>query len=74
MESITIPRIIDRLKKLPPDKLTVVYDFVSYLAERQTDLKLILEGSESYHTMLASQEILAEGWNLPEEDEAWRDL
>lgn len=74
MENITIPRIVDRLKNLPPDKLTVVYDFVSFLAERQPELKKILEGSKSYYTMLASEEVLAEGWNLPEEDEIWRDL
>ncbi len=74
MENITIPRIVDRLKNLPPDKLTVVYDFVSFLAERQPDLKKILEGSESYNTMLASEEVLAQEWNLPEEDEAWCDL
>ena len=74
MENITITRIVDRLKKLPPDKLTVVYDFVFFLAERQPDLKKILEGSESYYTMLASEEVLSQEWNLPEEDETWCDL
>lgn len=74
MEMITIPKIIERLKKLPPEKLPVVYDFVSFLAERQPDLKQILEGSEAYQIMLASQDVLAKDWNIPEEDEAWRDL
>jgi hypothetical protein len=74
MENITIPKIVDRLKTLPPEKLPVVYDFVSFLAERQPQILQILESSESYQTMLASQEILAKDWNRPEEDEAWRNL
>jgi hypothetical protein len=74
MNGVTIPKIIDRLKELPPEKLPVVYDFVSFLAERQLDLKQILESSESYQTMLASQEVLSKDWNRAEEDEAWRDL
>lgn len=74
MEIITIPKIVDRLKKLPPEKLPVVYDFISFLAERQLDLKSILEGSETYQTMLASQGVLERDWNQPEEEEAWRDL
>jgi hypothetical protein len=74
MNGVTIPKIIDRLKELPPEKLRVVYDFVSFLAERQLDPKRILESSESYQTMLASQEVLSKDWNRAEEDEAWRDL
>lgn len=30
--------------------------------------------SEAYLTMLASEEILGRDWDLPEEDEAWKDL
>lgn len=74
VNGVTIPKIIDRLKELPPDKLPVVYDFVSFLAERQVELKRILETSESYQTMLASQDVLSKDWNRPEEDEAWRNL
>jgi hypothetical protein len=74
MNMITIPQIIERLKTLPPDKLPVVYDFVSFLAERRPDLKQIFETSEAYQTMLASQDVLATDWNQPEEDEAWRNL
>jgi hypothetical protein len=52
----------------------VVYDFVSYLMER--DLKQVLREtpSESYQTMLASEAVLQRDWDLPEEDEAWADL
>ncbi|MDX9865722.1 MAG: hypothetical protein RBT34_13040 [Anaerolineaceae bacterium] len=30
--------------------------------------------SEAYHTMLASEKILREDWNSPEEDTAWANL
>ena len=30
--------------------------------------------SEALLCMLASEEVLAEAWNTPEEDEAWKDL
>jgi hypothetical protein len=33
-QTVTIPQITDRLLLLPAGKLMVVYDFVSYLAER----------------------------------------
>ncbi len=35
MSSVTIDQIDERLKALPPEKLIVVYDFVSFLAERE---------------------------------------
>lgn len=34
MPSVTIAEIDERLRHLPPEKLTVVYDFVSYLLAR----------------------------------------
>lgn len=30
--------------------------------------------SDAMLSMLASEEVLAEAWNTPEEDEAWKDL
>ncbi len=36
MQSINISQITKSLQKLPADKLMVVYDFISYLAERET--------------------------------------
>lgn len=30
--------------------------------------------SDAMFAMLASEEVLAEAWNTPEEDEAWKDL
>jgi hypothetical protein len=35
MQTVTIAQITERLRKLPAEKLVVVYDFVSYLSERE---------------------------------------
>ncbi len=63
----TIERIDERLRQLPPEKLAVVLDFVSYLVEREF-------ASESFQTMLASEAVLRRDWDTPEEDEAWAHL
>jgi hypothetical protein len=34
MQTVTVQQITDNLKKLPADKLAVVYDFIAYLAEK----------------------------------------
>lgn len=67
MQAITIPQIAEQLKQLPPDKLAVVYDFVTFLVERQPI-------SETWQTMLATEAVLRRDWQRPEEDEAWADL
>lgn len=74
MITVSIPEIVERLKILPPDKLAAVYDFVSYLAERETAHKVTENLSEAYLTMLASQQLLKKDWELPEEDAAWANL
>ena len=51
----------------------VVYDFVSYLVDRET-AQLHAEMSEALQTMLASEAVLRRDWDLPEEDLAWADL
>jgi len=66
MTTTNLEAIEERLRELPPDKLAVVYDFVSFLAEGCT--KSALE------TMIASEAVLARDWNRPEEEEAWADL
>lgn len=35
MSSVTIPQIMERLRRLDPQRLTVVSDFVEFLIERQ---------------------------------------
>ena len=66
MTTNNLKAIEERLRELPPEKLAVVYDFVSYLAEGCS--KSALE------TMIASEAVLARDWNRPEEEEAWADL
>jgi hypothetical protein len=73
MRTVAIPQITERLQKLPADKLAVVYDFVSYLVERETGQA---QGSfsEAFQTMLASEAVLRRDWDRPEEDVAWANL
>lgn len=68
-----VSQITERLEKLPRDKLSVVYDFVSYLLDRETDQPQP-HHSGAFHTMLASEAVLARDWDRPEEDTAWADL
>lgn len=72
MQEIAIPQITRRLQDLPTDKLAVVYDFVSYLADRHTEVDETF--SNAFQTMLASEMVLRRDWDRPEEDEAWADL
>jgi hypothetical protein len=74
MLSVTISQIVERLQKFPPEKLSVVYDFVSYLAERSENQLRASFGSETFQTMLASESVLGRDWNRPEEDSAWANL
>lgn len=71
---VTIDQIDEGLKKLLPEKLVVVYDFVSYLLERALEQSLRDTSSEAFQTMLASEVVLARDWNRPEENLAWADL
>jgi TorA maturation chaperone TorD len=73
MRTVAIPQITERLQKLPADKLAVVYDFVSYLVERETR-QAQEKSSEAFQTMLASEAVLRRDWDRPEEDKAWADL
>jgi hypothetical protein len=74
MQSVTISQIEERLRNLPPEKLAVVYDFVSYLMDREVRRAVMETPSEGYQTMLASQSVLQRDWDRPEEDEAWANL
>jgi len=67
MQTITVSQIEERLRKLSPDRLAVVFAFVSYLLEQQL-------ASESFQTMLASEPLLRQDWERPEEESAWADL
>lgn len=71
---VTIDQIEERLRHLPPEKLGVVYDFISYLLEREGAELFGASDSGAYQTMLASEQVLHRDWDRPEEDVAWADL
>ncbi|MEX2138364.1 MAG: hypothetical protein WD894_03835 [Pirellulales bacterium] len=74
MPSVTIAQIDERLQRLPREKLAVVYDFVSYLLERDVADLLTAGNSSARDTMLASEAVLRRDWDRPEEDAAWAHL
>ena len=74
MQSVTIAEIDERLQHLSPEKLIVVYDFVSYLLERDLADLLLDDDTNSRATMLASEAVLRRDWDRPEEDAAWAHL
>ncbi len=72
--SAIISQIEDRLRRLPPDKLGAVYDFISCLLDREGVELLGTTDSGSFQTMHASEQVLRRDWDRPEEDVAWADL
>lgn len=74
VQQVSIPEIVERLRQLPSDKLGVVYDFVSYLLEKQEVASKGRRGAEATETMIASEMALKRDWDTPEEDAAWADL
>jgi hypothetical protein len=74
MAEVTVSEIDKRLQLLPPEKLNVVYEFVSFLLERDGAELLLDSEVSSRATMLASEEVLSRDWNLAEEDAAWAHL
>ena len=74
MQTVTVDQIGEHLHKLPPDKLSVVFDFVSYLLDRETASFSVLTDANARETMLASEAVLRRDWDRPEEDAAWAHL
>lgn len=74
MHTVTIAQITERLRKLPAEKLIVVYDFVSYLSERELGEILHDTATRAIESMLASEAVLRRDWDRPEEDTAWASL
>ena len=71
---VTFQEIDKRLRMLPPEKLPVVYDFISYLLERDLADLGDTTLSDARTTMLASEAVLKRDWERPEEDKAWAHL
>jgi hypothetical protein len=74
MQRITIAQITERLQRLPAEKLVVIYDFVSYLSERELGKMLSDTTTKAGEFMLASEAVLRRDWDRPEEDAAWASL
>jgi len=74
MHAVAIPQINEKLKKLSDEKLIVVFDFISYLAEKELHINMFDSTSKAIECMYASENVFARDWNLPEEDEAWANL
>lgn len=74
MQTVTIAQITEGLHKLPAEKLVVVYDFVSYLSERELREVLRDTVTRAIELMLASEAVLRRDWDRPEEDAAWASL
>jgi hypothetical protein len=67
MHAVDIAEITDQLRQLPKEKLAIMSEFVSRLAE-------VGDVSEGLKTMLASEAVLRRDWDRPEEDAAWAEL
>ena len=74
MQTTTIAQITDSLHTLPAEKLAVVFDFVSYIADREIKAALKEPANKSFEFMLASEAVLRRDWDKPEEDAAWANL
>ncbi len=74
MQTVSIDEITERLRQLPAEKLVVVYDFVSYLSERELGEMSWDTAARASEFMFASEAVLSREWNTPEEDTAWASL
>jgi len=60
--------LIKEIETLPPHIIEEVYNFVSFLKIKRTQV------SDINDIHLASENVLARDWQLPEEDAAWASL
>ena len=74
MQTVSISKITESLRALPAEKLAVVYDFISYLSERELSEILRDTAVKALECMLASESVLRRDWDKPEEDAAWASL
>lgn len=58
--------IIEEIKDIPDEIAIEILDFIRFKKFRKESDKTL--------THLASEDILAEDWLKPEEDDAWKDL
>jgi hypothetical protein len=67
MQTVTIPQIVERLQQLSDERLRVVYDFVSYLADREGEQASGEGISESWQTMVADESEHADWYRLSQQ-------
>ncbi|SPF41165.1 hypothetical protein SBDP1_330014 [Syntrophobacter sp. SbD1] len=65
---VTISEIEDRLQRLPPEKLGVVYDLISYLLDREGAALLGTIASDTLQTMPAPEQVLRRERDRLEDD------
>lgn len=67
METITLERVEEQLRQLPPEKLVLVAEFINSLTK--------LSGEDDLRDLLlAAETSLRKDWDSPEEDAAWAHL
>jgi hypothetical protein len=74
MQTLTISKITACLQTLPAEKLAVIYDFVSYLSERELSGTLGDVTAASDKREFAFELAFIRDWDRPEEDAAWANL
>ena len=64
-QEITFGEIVRRLQEVPVERLPLVYEFI---------VRQALDDDDAMSFAVASEAILAEDWDTPEEDAAWVNL
>jgi hypothetical protein len=67
MESVTLDRVEEQLRRLPPEKLVLVAEFITTLANAA-------DRDDLHDLLLAAESSLLKDWDSPEEDAAWAHL
>lgn len=67
MDSITLDRVEEQLRRLPPEKLVLVAEFINTLAN-------VDDRDDLHDLLLAAETSLRKDWDSPEEDAAWAHL
>jgi hypothetical protein len=67
MPTVTLEQVQQEIRKLPPEKLAAVAQFISSLADETSP-------NDADVAMKLSEDALRRLWDTPEEDEAWAHL
>jgi hypothetical protein len=67
MPTVTLEQVEQEIRKLPPEKLAAVAQFISTLSEEPGP-------NDADVAMKLSEDSLRRLWDMPEEDEAWAHL